>query len=793
MGNGRGGWAKSRMAVAQLFALSLGIVIVPFSADATAAECGESGGVCYVHQGPSNCDEGACKAGATCDGSAASPFCKIKDGLAAVVDGGIVRVNDGAYNEGSIGFPTKSITLESTNGPGSTSIVATLDYTKMTISNLGSLDPVPVVDGFTFTGGSGRAVSITNSDVTISNCVIRANGSTNLSYGDGGIYIYRGTITIEDSVFCQNEALLGGGIAIQSTLPQDTISVTRCIFENNFAELQGGAIDVGDGIPGTLIVAENLFCGNRAVADGGAISGKVHVTATAGDETPYACVVHPQVDHFMTIQNSIFVGNSVLLAEPWGSGAAVSGGVSQFVDIVNCTIVGNHAAKTSGAVYVAGSCTTIRNSVLWGNSAPTGKEIEVDYAGDLTLEYSDVQGGMSSILLTYGTSNVTNPTEFLNANNIDDDPLFCGVADFDFHLDPESPAIEVGNNAVTSGDVDYDGNTRTLDLDGDQEAVVDLGAYERANGTTCTEGGIDLQCACAYGTFDTEVPPAGTIDARRPHPSDDSSFDKREGIGSPNTYVDGPEPITITFDPELLTAYDVSCWSICETDIEEVESPTESLQANRVLSVVQVSPAVYEVLLERPISAGQWSELEYLGSGDSVSYASLPADAGGDETASAADVLDHLDCCVSGICTPPYGDYSCDIEHDGDWDSGDTMALIDLLNGAGTWIPWNNVSLPDNTCGGAAAAMSGGSLQTVIATSSFSERFVEFVQEFVPGDRLNAASFVAAATAVAEMSAVEMTASERAALASMLKQAAPFVRSRVAGELIPRLVKILTE
>jgi len=306
--------------------------------------------------------------------------------------------------------------------------------------------------------------------------------------------------------------------------------------------------------------------------------------------------------------------------------------------------------------------------------------------------------------------------------------------------------------------------------------------------------GLELQCPCDDGTFDagSEDPAAGTIDARRPHPSDDSSFDKREGIGSPNTYINGPEPITITFDPALPTGSDVACWSVCETDIEDFEYPTESLEANRVRSVVQVADGVYEILLERPISAGQWTTLTYEGSGDQVSYASLPADSGGNGTATASDILDHVDCCVNAICQPAYGDYSCDIDHDGDVDGDDTSELSHLLSGTDTWIVWNSVSLPQTNSCEETEAMFGGSSWNSLSSESFPSRFVTFVIEFVPTARLGGETFVDLATTIVELASAQMSGSERSNLAAMLEEAEQYCESEVGAAIIPELVDLLT-
>jgi hypothetical protein len=61
------------------------------------------------------------------------------------------------------------------------------------------------------------------------------------------------------------------------------------------------------------------------------------------------------------------------------------------------------------------------------------------------------------------------------AGNIQSDPMFFNVEDDDFHVRPDSPAVNSGSNNKVSELMtsDLDGNRRIL------EGTVDIGAYER--------------------------------------------------------------------------------------------------------------------------------------------------------------------------------------------------------------------------------------------------------------------------------------------------------------------------
>jgi hypothetical protein len=99
----------------------------------------------------------------------------------------------------------------------------------------------------------------------------------------------------------------------------------------------------------------------------------------------------------------------------------------------------------------------VTNAILWANIPD---QISNNNRSPL-VTYSDVQGS------------------YTGAGNIDEDPLFVGVDEGNFHLSPNSPCIDVGSNTAPKlPDFDFEGDLRVLDGDADGVAVADMGIDE---------------------------------------------------------------------------------------------------------------------------------------------------------------------------------------------------------------------------------------------------------------------------------------------------------------------------
>jgi len=110
-------------------------------------------------------------------------------------------------------------------------------------------------------------------------------------------------------------------------------------------------------------------------------------------------------------------------------------------DIVNCTIADNTATTEAGELRNCDGTTTITNCIIWGNDPCQ----LVDSSTPTYSCFPDASGN----------------------NNIDDDPCFVDTANDDYHIQPISPCIDVGDPCGTySGQDDIDGDDRVVDIGG---------------------------------------------------------------------------------------------------------------------------------------------------------------------------------------------------------------------------------------------------------------------------------------------------------------------------------------
>jgi hypothetical protein len=217
----------------------------------------------------------------------------------------------------------------------------------------------------------------------------------------------------------------GGAICIISCSP----TIENNIISHNMAVgNHGGAICIENGIP---VIKNNVICKYHATCGGGFFL--------------YSC-------------NSAFINN---------------------------TIVDNHADLPGAAVCQGGAACIYEcspwffNTILFGNTATVGNQVNLQSGSQPNFRFCDIEGGINSF-----SRDLVNGGSFsgIYESNIETDPLFLDAASDDYHLSANSPCIGAGSDSIMIHKTrwyraprsDNDGNVRPNPVG----SKPDIGAFE---------------------------------------------------------------------------------------------------------------------------------------------------------------------------------------------------------------------------------------------------------------------------------------------------------------------------
>ena len=317
-----------------------------------------------------------------------------------------------------------------------------------------------------FGGGvDANLLVMTNSTITDSSIV--ATGTHSAAAG-GGAYAGDSTILV-DSTISGNTVTApyayydgyfsgGGGLYSRGDLTMTNSTVSGNAIETTVAgeDAPGGGIYVR----GIATITGSTVDNNRTDGDGGGVYKAIYsVYGEPGGSNPTTK---------LTVVNSTIADN---IAGHGGGGIASS----RPLYLSNSTVAGNTAADGGGGVLFrllgvtdSGGPLDLQSAIVATNLA--GKE--ATFAADIDADDTLAASGANSLVMAGGSA-VTLPADTLAA-----DPLLQPLADNGgptrtMALDPESPAVDTGNN------------TAALDFDQRGEgfvrvhgAAADIGAFE---------------------------------------------------------------------------------------------------------------------------------------------------------------------------------------------------------------------------------------------------------------------------------------------------------------------------
>lgn len=354
------------------------------------------------------------------------------------------------YNLGQFGISNPILTDCTFSNNTSTFGGALLNHGEEGVSS-------PQLENCTFSGnsaGSGGAIHnfcpLGISSPKINNCSFLGN-SGSLNDGFGGAILNEGiegvsSPLITNCTFFSNSASGGGAILNQGHIGTSNTRLENCTFFGNFASIGGAVLNNAEDGTSSVEIKNCTFNNNSAALYGGALY------STGDNGTTHT-----------TITNALFFNNQ----------AGEIGGVLGYDDsdngspqFVNCTFSGNTAPQ-GGVVGIRFWDSkkippVLKNCIAWNNSATFVGQ------GSLDIQYSLIQENNCPANATCDDNTLFNL-----------DPLFKDVGTDNYRLAAGSPAIDQGDNILIKDvQTDLDNLERILDGTGDDELIIDLGAYE---------------------------------------------------------------------------------------------------------------------------------------------------------------------------------------------------------------------------------------------------------------------------------------------------------------------------
>lgn len=315
----------------------------------------------------------------------------------------------------------------------------------------GSLNNCSVIGNIAYgAGGGGFSSLLNNCAVSYNQAMTAANNPSGSTSGGGLEGCVASNCAIAGNVtHSDNYGDDAGGGANNSQL-------YNCVISNNWAHGEGGG--AANSTLQSCTLLQNRADGNG----GGGASGSALLN----------CLVVSNSAYWGAGLNNGSATNCVLRQNT----SDAQGGGTSGSSLFNCLLIGNSGSTGGGAsANPSGTGATLVNCTVYGNSASfRGGGIDSSIAENsiIVSNWSTNQPASSNWYGGTLSNCCTIPLPGVGMGNITNDPLFLSPVGSDFHLQSNSPCINIGNNAYVTSILDLDGNLRLLN------GTVDLGPYE---------------------------------------------------------------------------------------------------------------------------------------------------------------------------------------------------------------------------------------------------------------------------------------------------------------------------
>ena len=330
----------------------------------------------------------------------------------------------GGYPASSTGtdLPTRNLVADSTiftPSTGGTARCLVLNATTAPGTNKFVLDGLNF-KGFTMASGNGgTALNITSSQANIEFKNLSFKNNISLNANGGAIYMgsiaYNITLSFDNCNFIGNQATYtsalgyGGAFYCNNGTTAKTINFTNCYFKNNTAYNRAGALYFTSVITSTITdcIFDSNYCTN--VTDNASSGGCIYVAGGSSASNTFNVTRSIFVNSSCTAKGSVFWFNTT---------------PKNYLNLTNCSLIGNYAKRTSSAraAIDADNFTTNYQFTLNGcvlsnynyGGSPAGKQSN---KADVML-LSNTPTVLNSVSSTFANS-ILNGIYFSSSNTLD--------------------------------------------------------------------------------------------------------------------------------------------------------------------------------------------------------------------------------------------------------------------------------------------------------------------------------------------------------------------------------------